>query len=408
MAKRECFIGCDIGSSAVRVVALEHVEGVGLAVAGAAECATEGMRKGAIVSPEIVSKNIQRAFADLRKLFSSDFNRASVSIGEPRLSAFLSRGAVSVSRADGEITKEDASRALDAAENALPRLGNRELIHSFPLTYAVDREEFIREPIGMIGMKLEVEALFIGSFTPHVKNLLKTCELAGITADDVLASPYAGSFHALSRKQKEVGTLFLDIGAQTSTIAVFEEGLLLSLEVIPFGSNHITQDIAVGFQIDLASAERVKRNLGAFLEQGKKEIRLGDLPKNFEDSFSPKKLRDIVRARLDDILELVSKHLKRINRNELLPGGVVLAGGGSRLFDIQAALREELHLPVDIASGIGGLGGRKELVSGPEWMVATGLARYAAENATHQGHIGNLFSAIFSRRIINFLKSLIP
>src|SRR3989344_3997595 len=366
MAKRECFIGCDIGSSAVRVVALEDVEGVGLAVAGAAECATEGMRKGAIVSPEIVSKNIQRAFADLRKLFSSDFNRASVSIGELKLSASFLIGAVSVSRADGEITKEDASRALDAAENALPRLGNRELIHSFPLTYAVDREEFIREPIGMIGMKLEVEALFIGSFTPHVKNLLKTCELAGITADDVLASPYAGSFHALSRKQKEVGTLFLDIGAQTSTIAVFEEGLLLSLEVIPFGSNHITQDIAVGFQIDLASAERVKRNLGAFLEQGKKEIRLGDLPKNFEESFSPKKLRDVVRARLDDVFELVTKHLKRINRNELLPGGVVFAGDGARLFDIQAALREELHLPVDIASGIGGLGGRKELVSGTE------------------------------------------
>ena len=392
----------------IRVVAIERADGFALSVVGSAECATEGMRRGAVVAPDVVSKNIQRAFSDLRKHFSLDVNHATVSIGESRLSAFISRGAVSVSRADGEITKEDALRALEAAENALPRLGNRELIHSFPLTYTLDREEFIREPVGMIGMKLEVEALFIGGFAPHIKNLLKACELAGISVDDVLASSYAGSFHALSRKQKEVGTLFLDMGAQTSTMAVFEEGLLLSLEVIPVGSNHITHDIAVGFQIDLASAERVKRSLGAFLEQGKKEIRLGDLPKNFEESFSPKKLRDVVRARLDDVFELVTKHLKRINRNELLPGGVVLVGDGARLFDLQAAAREELHLPVEIASGVAGLGGRKELIAGPEWMVAVGLARNAAESAAHTGRVGEFFSSVFSRRVAKFLKSLIP
>lgn len=408
MARAEYFTGCDIGSSTVRTVVLERMNGNGLAVAAASECQTEGMRRGAVVAPDIVAKSIQRSLADIHKHFSLDVDRASVSLGESRMGAFVSRGSVSVSRADGEITKEDANRALEAAEAALPRLGNRELVHSFPLTYTVDRDEFIREPVGMAGSKLEVEALFVAGFTQNIKNLLKACELAGLLVGDVLASCYAGSFHALSRKQKEVGTLFLDIGAQTSALAVFEEGLLISLEIIPVGSWHITQDIAVGFQIDLAAAERVKRGYGAFIEQGKKEIRLGDLPKNFEESFSPKKLRDIVRARLDDIFELVSKHLKRINRSELLPDGVVLAGGGARLFDIQSAVREELRLPVEIASGVAGLSGRKELIAGPEWMTAVGLARHSADNTERQGNITRFFTSNFSRRIAKFLKALVP
>ncbi|MBI4121477.1 MAG: cell division protein FtsA [Candidatus Ryanbacteria bacterium] len=408
MAQKNYFIGCDIGSATIRIVALERRDELGLAVAGAVECATEGMRRGAVVSPETVAKSIQRARADLKKLFSLDVDHANVSIGESRLAPFVSRGAVSVSRADGEITHEDARRALEAAEAALPRLGNREIIHSFPLAYTVDKDAFIREPVGMVGAKLEVEALFVGGFTPHIKNLLKACDIAGLDIENAFAAPYAASFHVLSRKQKEVGTLLLDIGAQTSALAVFEEGLLLSLEILPVGSNHITQDIAVGFQIDLASAERMKRNLGAFMEQGKKEIRLGDLPKNLENSFSPKKLRDIVRARLDDIFELVDKHLRRVNRNELLPGGVVLAGGGARLFDIQDAVREELHLPVEIAYGVSGLSGRKELIAGPEWMVAVGLARVAAENAPQAGRMGEFFSSNFSRRVGKFLKTLVP
>ena len=408
MARAQHFVGCDIGSNTVRIAVLEKKEGVGLVVVGVSEQPTDGMRRGAVVAPDAVSKSIQRACADLRKHFSFDVNHAMVSIGESRMTTFLSRGSVSISRADGEVTKEDVGRVLEIAETALPRLGNRELVQSFPLTYTIDRDQFIREPVGMNGMKLEVEALFVGAFTPHVKNLLKACDLAGLTVDDVLAAPFAGSFHALSRKQKEVGSLLLDIGAQTSTLAVFEEGLLLSLEVIPVGSSHITQDITVGFQIDLVLAEKVKRNLGAFLEQGKKEIRVGDLPKNFEESFSPKKLRDVVRARLDDIFELVTKHLKRVNRNELLPGGVILAGAGARLFDVQTAVREELRLPVEIASGIPGLGGHKELIAGPEWMVAVGLARYAAENTEPVGRIGELFSSPFSRKIAKFLRTLIP
>ena len=221
MARQQHFVGLDIGSSIIRAVALQKTEGQGLAVTGAAEHSTEGVRRGALVSPEIVAKNIQRVFLDLKKHFSVVENHATVSIGEPRMTTYVSKGVVSVSRADGEVTREDVTRALDAAETALPRLGNREIIHSFPLFYSIDRDTHIREPVGLIGMKLEVEVLFVAAFTPHVKSILKAMEIADIAIEDIVAAPYAASFHVLSRKQKEVGSLILDIGAQTSTMAVF-------------------------------------------------------------------------------------------------------------------------------------------------------------------------------------------
>ena len=226
--------------------------------------------------------------------------------------------------------------------------------------------------------------------------------------DDVLASPYAASFHALSRKQKEVGAMLLDIGAQTTSIAVFEEGTIVSFEIIPYGSAHITSDIGLGFEIEPAVAERVKRNLGIFLEQGKKEIRLADFPKNFEETFSPKKLREIVSARLSDILELVDKHLKRIGRSELLPGGVIIVGGGSKLFDIQRSVREELHLPAEIGANLTGLLEHRDLVAGPEWATAVGLCRYALERHEPTGRMTSLFALPLSQKLVRFLKGLIP
>ncbi|MEK7649665.1 MAG: cell division protein FtsA [Patescibacteria group bacterium] len=408
MARPHYFIGLDVGSASVRFVALGRNESGVLSVAGVSEQAIDGMRKGAVASPDLVARGITKAALELKKQYGIEANHAVVSLGEPRIVGVASKGAVSISRADGEVTREDVARVLENAEGALPRLGNREILHQFPLFYNVDHDTRLREAIGLVGAKLEVEALFVAAFSAHMRNLYRALELAGIVVDDMLAAPYAASFHALSRKQKEVGCVLINIGAQTSGVAVFEEGMLVSLEMIPVGSGHITYDIGLGFQIDTASAERVKRNLASFLEQGKKEIRLSDFPKNFEDSFSQRKLKEIVSARLGDIFELVAKHLKRIDRAELLPGGVILAGGGSKLYDIGQIARDELRLPIEMAQGAPGLGERKELVSGPEWVTAAGLARFAADQHSPAGRMSELFSSSFSQRVKKILRSLIP
>ncbi|MEK7576543.1 MAG: cell division protein FtsA [Patescibacteria group bacterium] len=408
MARAQNFVGLDIGSGMIRVAVSEKKENNLLALVGVGESPADGVRKGAIVDPNATARSIQKAIGDLKKNYGVVVDHATISLSEPRMTTYVARGTVSVSRADGEVTREDVTRAIEASEASLPRLGNREVVHSFPLFFAVDRDTRIREPVGLIGAKLEVETLFVAAFTPHIKNIFKAMSIAGIEVDDLVAAPYGASFHALSKKQKEIGTLLLDIGAQITTLAVFEESMLVALEVIPYGSGHITYDIGLGFQIDQISAERVKRNLSVFLEQGKKEIRLADLPKNFEETFSPKKLREIVGARLGDIFELVEKHLRRIERSELLPGGIVLSGGGSKLFGIVEAARESLRLPVEIAQGTPGVIGKKELILGPEWMKAMGLMRHAAEQHIPEGRMNGIFASPFTRRISKILRAFIP
>lgn len=409
MARTQHFVGLDIGSSMIRAVLLTKQNGNnGVAVLGVGEASGDGMRRGAVAAPDATAKSIRKALGELRKTSGIEVNHVTVSVGEPRIVTYVSKGVISVSRADGEVTREDVLRAQEASEAALPRLGNREIIHSLPLYYSLDRDSHLREPVGLVGMKLEVETLFVAGFTQHLKNIFKTIELTDCAVDDALAAPYAASFSAMSKKQKEVGSLLLDIGAHTSTLAVFEEGLLVSLEVLPVGSGHITYDIGLGFQIDLASAERVKRNLASFLELGKKEIRLSDFPENFEKTFSQKKLKEIVEARLGDIFELVTKHLRKIERAELLPGGVILVGGGARLFGVADRAREELRLPAEVFSAPASLGGKKELISGPEWATAVGLARYAFEEHVPSGRIREFFSSPFSRRLGKIFKAFIP
>lgn len=408
MARAQQFVGLDIGSGMIRVAVAEKRDAGQLVLLGVGEAPADGIRKGAIVSSEAAGRSVYKALADLKKNFGITVEHAVVSLSEPRMTTYLSRGTVSVSRADGEVTREDVSRAIEASEAALPRLGNREVVHSFPLYYSVDRDTRIREPVGLIGAKLEVETLFVAAFSPHIKNIFKAIDNAGLDIDDVVAAPYGASFHALTKKQKEIGTMLLNIGSQVTTLAVFEEGMLVALEVIPYGSGHITYDIGLGFQIDQVAAERVKRNLGSFLEIGKKEIRLSDMPKNFEETFSAKKLREIVSARLGDIFELANKHLTRIERAELLPGGVVLSGGGAKLFGITEAAREALRLPVEIAQGTPGIIMKKEIVLGCEWMTALGLMRHSAEQHIPEGRMTGLFSSPLSRRVAKFFRAFIP
>ncbi len=408
MARTQHIVGLDVGSSNVRVVACERSDTNSFIISGVGEAPTDGVRRGAVESTELVAKSIGRALHDMRKNFGVTINHALVSLSEPRTTSYISKGTVSISRADGEVTREDAARALEMAEGALPRLGNREIIQTFPLFYTLDRETHIREPAGLLGAQLGVEALFVAGFSQNIKNVIKAVESVNLMIDDLVPATYAASFHAMNKKQKEVGAMLLDIGGEVSSLAVFEEGLLVSLEMIPVGSAHITHDIGLGFQIDLVSAERVKRNAAALLEPGKKEIRLSDMPKNFEDTFSQRKLREIVSARLGDIFELIEKHLKRIGRSGLLPGGVILSGGGAKLFDIQNMAREDLRLPTEIASYASGVGAGKELVTGPEWAVALGLCKYAFEQQGQHGRMSEIFSSPISRRISKFLKSLIP
>ena len=250
-----------------------------------------------------------------------------VSVGGISLGSYRSKAMVRTSKADGEITDHDIKRLIAQSEANLTNMANKKVIHSIPLSFKVDNALVQGRPTEMKGTKLEVETLLVTCLSQHLSDLIKTIESAGLSVDDIVASPLATSYAVLTKQQKETGCVMANIGASTVSVVVFEDGLPISLEVFPIGSSHITNDIALGLQIPLDEAEKIKINYGT------------------ENTVSKKKLSDIIEARLNDIFEMIENHLKKINRNQVLPAGAILTGSGSNLFSVEEIAKASLRLP---------------------------------------------------------------
>jgi cell division protein FtsA len=228
------------------------------------------------------------------------------------------------------------------------------VIHSIPLQYKIDGRVVLGQPIGMKGNRLEVKKLFITCLDQHVGDLILACDEAGIEVQDVMASPVAASLVTLTKTHKIAGAILANIGAETVSIAVFENNTPTSLEVFDIGSTDITNDIALGLKVPLDEAEQIK--LGAITGS----------------SFPRRKLEEIVNARLSDIFELIETHLKKVGRNGLLPAGIVLIGGGSSVSNVEDIAKSSLKLP----SRVGAIGGEspkdRQAIKDATWAVAYG------------------------------------
>ena len=376
-------IGIDIGTESIKVVALEAVPGESLArVVGAGAALTKGMRKGVIIDPTEVTKAIKEAMGAFEKSTGIKSGNVYAGIGGIGVASQKSKGLVAVSRADGEITKEDVFRAIGASETNLSRIQNREILHKFPVLYRIDNETITHDPAGLMGVRLEAEVLFITSFSQSLKNIIKAFEEADVYIEEIIASPLAAAHAVLESREKEVGTMLLDFGASTTSVILFEEGLPYSLEVLPFGSSHITQDIAMGLRVTLEEAEKLKINYGTVRYENSSSNKKPARPAGGTDlvygNYSKKKLAEIIEARLDDIFELVEKHLKKVERLGILPGGVVIVGGGANLPGIEEFAKERLKLHARVAEPAA-LGGFKDKVGNPAWSVAVCTTLMALE-----------------------------
>ena len=382
--RKKTAIGIDLGTDSIKIVALESVAGESVPrVLGAGAAASRGMRKGAVIKPEELTLAIREAKEALEKSAGIKNVRANIALGGAGLSFQKTKGLVAVSRADGEITREDIKRAGIASEMALSRLQNKEIIHRIPLAYKVDGEEPVGDPTGLTGNKLEAETLFITVFSPNIKNAITALEEAGVEIEEIIASPLAAASVALGRREKEIGAMALDLGASTTSLILFEYGLPYSLDILPFGFQNITQDIAVGLKIDLDESEKLKINYGAVgseAENFSKKTSKNSV--GVEDfvygHYSRKKLSEIIEARLSDIFELVEKHLKKVERARLLAAGAVIVGGGANLLGIESFTKDALDLPARVAEPEN-LGGFKDKIKNPAWSVAVGAALMALE-----------------------------
>jgi len=273
-------------------------------------------------------------------------------------------------------------RAIDNA-SILYLDPNREIIHIIPREFNIDGQGGIQDPRGMSGFKLEVDALIVEGLTPYIKNLRKCINNAGLEIQGLVLDVLAASQAVLTKKQKELGVLVLDFGAGTVGMAVYEEGKLLHINILPVGSAHITNDIAIGLRTSLETAEKIKLAYGSCLseEVSKKEtIDLSKIDEKEEGVVGRREISKIVEARMDDIFSLVNKELKKIDR-ERLPAGAILIGGGAKTPDIIDLAKERLKLPVQLGfpQGIDGL---VEKIDEPIFATSIGLIFWALEMAS--------------------------
>ena len=349
---RTIIAALDVGSSTIQTVIAEQRRGEdALHILGVGVAPSAGVRRGVIVNIEDATAAIQQSVEEARRASGAPVRSVWLAVGDAHITVSSSRGVVAVSRADQEISPEDVRRAIAAAETFIPKNANKEILHIIPRDFRVDHESGVKDPVGMHGVRLEVDTLIIECSTPFLKNLLKCVEGAGLKVEDYIFSPYAAAEVALSKRQKELGVMLVDIGGSTSSFIVLEEGVPINAGVVSIGGSHLTNDIAIGFRTHIDIAEQIKLVHASSLPDQisrKEQIKLADFVPEAQTSHSRRQLAEIVEARLQDLFELLQKELKKIDRTRLLPAGVVLVGGSSLLPGLVELTREELGLPVEL------------------------------------------------------------
>lgn len=395
MAKDQIIVGLDIGTCFVRVVvAKSRPEQSKLQIIGVGRAPSFGLRRGIVVDIEEAAKSISQAVSEAERASGVSIESALASVSGAHITSKISKGVVAVSRADSEVSHEDVKRAIDAV-SAISISPNRQIIHVIPRGFSVDSHTDIKDPVGMSGVRLEVDALIVEAAMPFVKNLGKCIAEAGLEVEGFVLSPLAASYAALNKRQKELGVLALDLGGGTASMIVFEEGNIMYSSILPVGSAHITNDIAIGLRSDIDLAEKIKLEYGTALvsEIGKKDmvdlVKLGFSESVVVDTKAKVRqvdkllvprthIAEIIEARLCEVFELVNKELKTIDRQGLLPAGVVLLGGGAKMPGLVDLAKDILNLPVQVGfpSEIEAIG---EEIDDPSFATAIGLCLWGWE-----------------------------
>lgn len=365
------YVGLDVGTNTVRCIVgvLDQDSGTP-SVIGYGSSPNHGMRKGTVVYVDDVSEAIAQAITEAERISGFQIHRATVNINGSNVNGFNSKGVIAISTANREITHEDRLRAEEAA-TILKLPPNREIVQVFAKNYRLDGQDNIKDPVGMQGVRLEVDAHIVTASLPHLRNLDSALDKVEIIPNRHTVSSLAAAEAVLSRQQKESGTLLLDIGAGTTNLVAIEEGEIQHVAVLPIGGINITNDLAIGLKTDLDIAEEVKVKCATLDQDHKKEAVSVELNKKVH-TFKTSDILMITEARIDELLDYVDKELRMIHRSRKLPGGVVIVGGTAKFPGLADFTRDKLELPARIGK-LHNITGLIESVDDPVNFTAVGL-----------------------------------
>lgn len=372
-------VGIDVGTTTIRCV-VGHVDpttGVPTIV-GVGKADNKGMRKGVVANLNGPAAAIDDALGEAERMSGYQVNAATVSINGQHVLSTKADGMIAVGALDHEINPDDLRRLEEVATvGKVP--ANREIIEVVPHSYRLDGQDNIKEPLGMTGTRLEIRANVVSVLAPHLNNLQKTANMAKVDAHTIVPSVLAAAKAVVTEAQLENGVAVVDMGGATTSVAVFEEGDLQYVGVVPLGGNNITNDLAIGLKTDPEIAEKIK--LAHAVAVPRKDAEGISVKHDNEiHTFNSSEIDEIVEARLEEIFDGINKELKKAGRAGQLPSGVILTGGSASMKHMAEYAKHALGL----ASRIGkaeGYGGVAEDVNKPAFAAAVGLMLIDAENA---------------------------
>ena len=425
MPKDKVVVGIDIGSSKVATVVATITEDFTPNIIGVASYPAKGLRKGQVVDIDEAVHSIAQSVEAAERMAGYSIGTAFVSVDGSHIESQNSKGVVAVSDQSGEISPEDVTRVVEAAR-AISLPSSRDILHVIPRYFVVDSQSGIKDPVGMTGVRMEVETHIITGATTALRNIAKCITQVGIDVEGVVFAGLASAYSTLNDTERELGVILIDFGGGTINVCIFIDGAPAHCSVLPIGARNVTNDLAIGLRVSLDSAEKIKLALS-------KPPKIAVEPKEGDEPFEKKEPDDlniaslsiaedlknvskktlvdgIIKPRLREILNMEKLDIQKSNFTGLTPSGVVLTGGGALTVGMADLAKQELSMPVRIGMPQNATGLIDE-ISSPEYAVALGLVIYGTDYQQEDIRlpvVGRVEIKGIVSKGIGFIKSLLP
>jgi len=379
MPRKERIVGVDLGTTKVAAIIAE-VDDNELKVVGVGSTPSYGLKRGVIINLEKAVESIRKAVDEACRMAGFKVDACYAGISGSHIESINAHAMIATSRAGGVISKRDIERVIEQAQAiALPL--DREIIHAIPIEYIVDNERGIKDPVGMSGVKLEAEVHIVTAAITSAQNIFTALEKAGLKVKDLVLQPLASSYAVLQPDEIDLGVCLLDVGGGTTDLAIFYDGAIRHTEVIPLGGEYVTNDIAIGIRTPYKQAEMIKKkyaSLSITAEEKKEEIKVPGIGGREDRFISKEQLYSIVAPRVEEILMITNKAIKKSGFADVLAAGAVITGGTARLGGLAQIAEEIFNLPVKIGipKKIGGL---TDIILDPIYATGVGLILYGFE-----------------------------